>query len=69
MQLLKQTIKIITTEKEFKKILKITAEFYMRLDKEKIEKKMFNIIKKRSKIKNDKLLKEKDIHEFIKLVS
>lgn len=69
LKIVKQTVKIIKKEKEFKKILKIVADFYMRLDHENFEKKMVNIIKKRAKINNDKILKEEDINDFIQYVS
>lgn len=66
MKTLKQTADHLKNESELKEILNVLADFYQRLDREDLEKKILEIIDKRSKIKNDQTLKKQDIDTILK---
>lgn len=66
---IKQTSIHLKKEKDFKEILQITSEFYNRLDKEVLQKKILNLMSNRSKIKSEENLKKQDIFNFLNIVS
>jgi hypothetical protein len=67
-KIVKQTTQFLKKEKEFKQILKIVADYYLRLDNEIMEKKISGFIFSRSKIKNNQNLKKQDILRFLNLL-
>ena len=69
MKTLKQAAEHLKKEEELKSILNILAEFYLRLDRDDLEKKILDIIDQRSKIKSDQALKKQDIDAILQIVS
>lgn len=65
MKTVKQTADFLTKEGQLKAILKILADYYVRLDKEDLEKKILSIINERSKIKSDQILHKQDVHAIL----
>lgn len=65
----KQTSIHLKKEKDFKEIMKIVSDFYLRLDKENLQKKILDLLETRSNIQSDEILDKKDILSFLKIVS
>lgn len=65
----KQTSMHLKKEKDFKEIMMIASDYYHRLDKEKIQNKILELISKRSNIKNEENLKKQDVLNFLNLMS
>jgi len=68
-ELVKQTTNHLKKENEFKEMLKIVKDYYLRLDKEMMQKKITNLLSLRSKIKYDQNLKKQDISNFLNILS
>ncbi|NGX34530.1 MAG: hypothetical protein K1060chlam1_00883 [Candidatus Anoxychlamydiales bacterium] len=68
-KILKQTTEHLKKESEFKEVLNVLADFYQRLDREDLEKKILDMIDKRSKIKNDQNIKKQEIDRILKVFS
>ncbi|MBN2478728.1 MAG: hypothetical protein JXA94_00715, partial [Parachlamydiales bacterium] len=68
--IVKLSLPILRNEKDFKHLLKIVADFYLRLDEEKQEKKINDILLKRSKIEDKNVLtkKDEDLKKFNDLI-
>ncbi len=69
MKTFKQTTENLKKESELKSILNILADFYIRLDRDDLEKKNLDIIDKKSKIKSDQSLKKQDIDRILNVLS
>ncbi|NGX52274.1 MAG: hypothetical protein KR126chlam5_00570 [Candidatus Anoxychlamydiales bacterium] len=69
MKTFKQTAEHLKKENELKSILNILADFYIRLDRDDLEKKILDIIDKRSKIKSDQSLKKQDINAILNILA
>ena len=60
LNIVKETLKIMSFEKDFKKVLNIVADYYLRLDQDEMEAKITKIMDRRAKIKEDEEIKKKD---------
>lgn len=69
-KLVKQTVKLLAYEEDFQDVLSISADFYHRLDREQMERRLQNLLEKRTHIAQDKAFDSKDpqLAEFLKIV-
>lgn len=68
-KLIKQTLPLIKTEQDYQDLLKLTLEYYSRLDEEDKEKKVAKLLKGRSSKKVDDEIDSKEIKSFSAIIS
>ncbi|NGX63188.1 MAG: hypothetical protein KR126chlam6_00595 [Candidatus Anoxychlamydiales bacterium] len=69
LKIAKRTAQHLKKERELKHLLELLQDFYLRLDNDKMEIKISNLLKQRLKIHDEKALKKLDIDELLKILS